>query len=331
MQRSMIAGLLAGALALGGAGAASAAGFQLLEQNASGIGNAYAGSAAVAENASTIFFNPAGMTQLQAREASVGLAAVRPSYEFSNTGSISGVLSGDGGDAGGWGYLPNAYLSWALNKDVYVGLGLSAPFGLQTDYDDKWIGAAQAEHFDVMTIDVNPSVAWRVSDKLSLGAGASWQRLEVDYRRRVSIVTPATAGTTAKLDAASDAGGWNLGALWTVSATTRLGFSYRSKVDHELEGDLKIGGTLAGFGPALTTGHAKAKVELPDTAIFSVAQKLDNRWEMLGDVSWTGWSSIDKLNIARTVSPWHICRDRGDPSVSWVGQRRAGRRGGVAS
>ena len=107
MKKTTIARLLPAALLALGSGAASAGGFQLLEQNASGIGNAYAGSAAVAENASTIFFNPAGMTQLQAREVSVGVAAVRPSFDFQNKGSV--ILnapriptSGGGGDAGSW-------------------------------------------------------------------------------------------------------------------------------------------------------------------------------------------------------------------------------------
>ena len=106
-------------------GYASAAGFQLLEQNASGLGNAYAGSAAVAENASTIFYNPAGMTQLKDREFSAGVTAVGTSFKFTDNGSSVGALAGkgNGGDGGGWGYIPNGYLSWALNKDLYVGVG----------------------------------------------------------------------------------------------------------------------------------------------------------------------------------------------------------------
>jgi long-chain fatty acid transport protein len=303
MGLSKIARAVAGAGLALGAGATQAAGFQLLEQNASGIGNAYAGSAAVADNASTIFFNPAGMTQLQAREVSAGLAAVRPSFEFNNTGSVSGALSGDGGDAGDWGFLPNAYLSWAVAKDLYVGVGLSAPFGLLTEYDDNWVGAAQAVKFDIKTININPSVAWRVNDKLSVGAGASWQRLDVEYRRAAAIASPATANTFATLDADSDAWGWNLGLLYSPSPSTRLGLSYRSSVEHELEGDLKVTGTLSGLSPALTSGAAEADVELPDTWIFSVVQQIDPRWEMLGDISWTGWSSIPKVDIVRSSGP----------------------------
>lgn len=313
MQKTLIARLVPMALMILGSGAASAAGFQLLEQNASGIGNAYAGSAAVADNASTIFFNPAGMTQLQAREVSMGLSAVRPSFKFKDKGStflsspISIPASGsDGDDAGDWAALPNGYLSWALNKDLYVGVGLGAPFGLVTEYDEDWIGRAQSIKFDLKTYNINPSIAFRVSDKVSIGAGVSWQRLEAEYERVASVLpngvspVPGLNQTFATLDADSDAWGWNVGALFTLSPTMKLGVSYRSTVDHTLKGDLKVEGPAAGLAPTLQTVKAEADVELPDTFIVSVTQKLDDRWEMLGDLSWTGWSSVDQVHIMRT-------------------------------
>ncbi len=197
-----------------------ASGFQLLEQNASGIGNAYAGSAALADNASTIYFNPAGMTQLQAREVSGGLAIVRPSFTFSNSGSSVGSVlgaTGNGGDAGGWATIPNGYASLALTKDLYAGIGFGAPFGLKTDYDDQWIGAAQATMFEVKTYNVNPSVAYRVNDKVSLGAGINWQRLEATYKRVAETVAPTTP---IKLTLDDDSWGWNIGALFSVSPST---------------------------------------------------------------------------------------------------------------
>lgn len=282
------------------AGAAAASGFQLLEQNASGLGNAYAGSAAVAEDASTIFFNPAGMTQLGARELSVGLAAVRPSFKFRDKGSQSGLLSGDTGDAGDWAVLPNAYLSWALNRDLYLGVGLGAPFGLVTEYDKDWVGAAHSITFDIKTYNINPSIAYRINDKVSIGAGVNWQRMEAEYTRAAAVVSVPLTRTYATLDAASDAWGWNAGALFTLSAATKLGLSYRSSIKHELEGDLRVKGLAAGASAALTTGRASADVELPDTFILSATHKLDNRWELLGDVSLTGWSSIKKVDIVRT-------------------------------
>ena len=281
-------------------GAASASGFQLLEQNASGLGNAYAGSAAVADNASTIYFNPAGMTKLQAREVSGGISAVNPSFHFTDRGSSAGALqtAGDGGNAGGWAAIPNGYMSWALNKDVYVGLGLGAPFGLKTEYDDRWIGAAQAQMFEVKTINLNPSVAWRVNDKVSLGFGLNWQKVEAHYNRLVSTANTTTAATQLKMSLDDDAWGWNVGALFDVSPSTRIGVSYRSAIKYEVEGKIKASGPSAGLNAAASS-DARADLKMPDTFIMSVTQKLSDRWEMLGDVSWTGWSSIPKVDIIR--------------------------------
>jgi long-chain fatty acid transport protein len=137
----------------------------LLEQTGSGLGNAYAGSAAVAENASTIFYNPAGMTQLQGSTFSGGIAAIGTSFKFSDRGSSVGLLagSGNGSDAGGWGYVPNAYFSSAIGQDLFVGVGVGAPYGLKSEYTNPWLGAAQSTRFDVKTYNLNPSIAYRVN------------------------------------------------------------------------------------------------------------------------------------------------------------------------
>ncbi len=163
MQNTIKPRLIPALLALAFSGVASAAGFQLLEQNASGLGNAYAGSAAVAENASTIYFNPAGMTQLQAREVSLGGTFVKTSFDFTNSGSSTGTLTGDS-NGGTLGFIPNAYMSMALSKDWYIGLGLGAPFGMKTEYDDPWQGAAHGISFEIKTYNLNPSGAWRATD-----------------------------------------------------------------------------------------------------------------------------------------------------------------------
>lgn len=282
-------------------GYASAAGFQLLEQNASGIGNAYAGSAAVADNASTIFYNPAGMTQLQARELSGGLSAVNTSFKFTDNGSSVGLLagSGNGGDGGGWGLIPNGYLSWALNKDWYIGVGVGAPFGLKTEYNNPWLGAAQATSFDVKTYNVNPSIAFRVNDRVSLGAGVSWQRVTAEYKRQVAVNTATNVASPLKLTLDDDSWGWNVGGLFTLSSSTKVGVSYRSAIKYDgLSGNIDVSGPSAPTNAALSSG-AKASLKLPDVFILSVTQQLSDKWQMLGDVSWTGWSSIPKLDILR--------------------------------
>lgn len=296
MARNTYTKLTSALLLLAFSGAASASGFQLMEQNASGIGNAYAGSAAATDNASTIYFNPAGMTQLQDREVSAGIAAPGPSFKFRDQGSRVGAFNsaGDGGDAGAWALVPNGYLSWALNKDVYVGVGFGVPFGLKTEYDKQWIGAAQSTMFEVKTYNVNPSIAYRLNDQVSLGAGVNWQRVEANYERQATI-TPAGSVIPIKLDLNDDAWGWNVGALFTLSSLTKVGVSYRSAIQYHTSGTLNVN-----RGGAGTVG-ASADLKMPDTLIMSVAQKLSDKWEMLGDVSWTGWSSIPKVDIMRST------------------------------
>lgn len=309
MARKISIKLIPALMLVAFSGVASASGFQLLEQNASGIGNAFAGSAAVSENASTIYFNPAGMTQLQDLEVSGGLSVVRPSFNFQNNGSSVDTLgtAGNGGDAGGWAFLPNGYASWALTKDVYVGIGFGAPFGLKTEYDDRWIGAAQSVKFDLKTYNINPSIAYRVNDKVSLGAGLNWQRVEAEYVR-LARTSAGYSSVQSIMNLEDNSWGWNVGALFTLSPSTKVGLSYRSKVKYQTEGDVKLASdgsvagnaTLPGLVGAGAASNLKADLTMPDTFIMSVTQKLSDKWEMLGDVSWTGWSSIPKVDIMRT-------------------------------
>ncbi len=297
----------------------------MLEQNASGIGNAYAGSAAVAENASTIFFNPAGMSQLAERELSLGLAVVKPSFKFTNQGSLAAVppltpvpvpiAGSNGGDAGDWAAIPNAYYAQRLSTALSVGVGLSGPFGLKTEYSDDWIGRFQSTLFDIKTMNINPSFAYRLTPQVTLGAGISIQKMEATYDRFASLFAPSPLKALGVTDAmmqqtklrlkADDVSlGWNVGLLWQLNDATRVGVSYRSKVKHTLEGTLTASGGAAAVlsNPAIGVAgvNAKVDVDLPDTFIASLVHQLDSRWELLADLSWTGWSSLSVLPIYRT-------------------------------
>ena len=312
-KRGLVVRVIPALLACMASGYAAASGFQLIEQNASGIGNAYAGSAAVAENASTIFYNPAGMTQLQAREFSGGLSAVKPSFQFNNGASTNvGAFANSGGDDGGTlGLIPNAYMSWAVNKDLYLGLGIGAPFGLMTEYKNPWIGAAQSIKFSVKTLNVNPSIAYRANDMVSLGFGLDWQKINAEYKRGVGSYFGAagnTAGLSALLKLNDNAWGWNAGVLFNVSPATKIGVSYRSAIKYSLTGDMNLSAdgslgsttTLAALNAQGGSSGAGADLKLPDTWIFSATHKYNDRWEVLGDLSRTGWASIPKIDIAHT-------------------------------
>lgn len=279
--------LVAGLVLAGCTHLTHASGFALIEQNASGLGNAYAGAAAVAEDASTVYFNPAGMTLLPDRQLVVAGHLIKPKAEFSGTVSPA-VGGGQGGDAGSWALVPSAYFAYRLTPDVRVGLGISSPFGLKTEYDSDWIGRFQAIKSEVKTVNLNPSIAYKVAEQFSVGAGLSLQYLDTELTNWAGVAGTATVE-------GDDYGwGYNLGALWQVSPATRVGLSYRSEIDYELEGRASFSAM-----PALN-GDVTAETTMPDSASLSLFHKLTPKWDLLADVTWTGWSDFDKLAIYRT-------------------------------
>ena len=255
-------------------GAASAGAFQLWEQSASGLGTAYAGSAAVASDAGTVFYNPAGLTQLSGFQFSTGVAGVGPRYEFRN--NDSSVSGSNGGNAGGWSAVPNAFFGAKLADELWFGLGVSSPFGLATEYDRGWVGERQSLKSSIKTVNVNPSLAWRANDTLSLGFGLNYQKINAELTNSlVSVKGDDTAW------------GWNAGALFTLSPAMRVGLSYRSSMKYTLDGSMT----------GLVNAPAKADVKLPGTFILSVWQQVSDNWEAMGDFSYTRWSSLQSLNI----------------------------------
>ncbi len=309
-------------------GGAQASGFALMEQNASGLGNAYAGQAAAAEDASTIYFNPAGLTQLAGRQVVGGGNFVRPITEFNDRGStgpsiplappLGHATGGEGGDAGDWAFIPHGYLSWEMVPSrVWLGIGISVPFGLKTDYTEDWVGRFHGTRSEVKTVNINPSVAWKASEAVSLGAGLNIQKFDAElanatsYRAAAFGVFQAT-GNPAIL-AAVPAGsegiatvegddwgvGWNVGVLLNLTPATRIGISYRSKIDFELDGDVKFENRPVALAPVLPNGDIKADVEVPDTLSIGVAHQLTPKAQLLADYTWTGWDSIQDISIYR--------------------------------
>ncbi|MHB1214367.1 MAG: OmpP1/FadL family transporter [Thiobacillus sp.] len=278
---------LAACLALAGcANLAHAAGFALIEQNASGLGNAYAGQAAAAADASTIFFNPAGMTYLPDRQVVLVGHLIKPEARFSGTVSPD-IGGGNGGDAGGLALVPNAYFAFRLTPDVHLGLGVNAPFGLKTEYDSTWAGRTQAIKSELKTVNLNPSIAWKASESLSLGAGLSIQYAEA------TLSNSANGAGIATVHGDDYGWGFNLGLLWQPSAATRVGVAYRSEVEQKLKGGVDFSVATIANGPVT------ADITLPDSASLSLFHELSPKWDLLADVTWTGWSDFDELRIVR--------------------------------
>jgi long-chain fatty acid transport protein len=271
------------------AGTASAAGFGLMEQNGSGLGNAFAGSAAVAENASTIYYNPAGMTQLKGKNFSAGVDYISLSAKFSDKGStglMTGAQNQEGGDSA---FVPNGYFSYQLNDQWFVGIGLSVPYGMRTVYPSSWKGSYTAMDTDIQSVNLNPSVAWKMNDVVSLGFGVDYQLFKATYTTNVNLSPFGNLGNVLKIQGSTTSWGWNTGALFNLSDATKVGVSYRSKIKHNID--------HGNWSTSNASGGASLSIELPDTWIVSATHKLNDQWELLADISQQGWSSVPKLVI----------------------------------
>jgi long-chain fatty acid transport protein len=319
---------------------ASASGFALLEQSASRLGAAFAGTTAAADDAATLYFNPAGLARLERAEAIVVASGIGITSEFRNGGSQPALLQplgGDGGDAGGWNFVPSAYLAAPLSETLALGVGVNAPFGLVTDYERDWMGRFQALKSEIKTINVNPTIAWRISDAFALGVGVSYQRLEAELTNAVNYsaviaqgvqqlvaagqLPPAAAPGVIAANAAlegharvegDDASwGFNVGLLFEPTPATRIGLSYRSAIEYEVSGSVTfttpavsnpigagIVGAASAIGAPLASGPVRVDIELPDSAIVSLRQKF-GAFALVADVGWTGWSSIEELRVVR--------------------------------
>ncbi len=280
---------------------AHAAGFALIEQNASGMGNAYAGAAAVAEDASTIFFNPAGMTYIEGTQAVGAIHLIKPNADFNDKGSVAGAgkpLGDEGPNAGDLAFVPNFYFMTGISPSVKVGVGVNVPFGLKTEYDDEWLGRFQADKSELKTININPSIAFKVNEQLSIGAGVSFMRAEAELTRAVNAGGLGERYISVKGD---DWGyGFNLGAIYQVTADTRVGIAYRSKVKQKLKGDSKSTLTAFDASPTQTLNtDVTAKVDLPASFSLSAFTKLNQTWDLMGDITWTRWSEFKELRIVR--------------------------------
>jgi long-chain fatty acid transport protein len=307
---------------------ASAAYFQLAENNASGLGNAFAGGAAIAEDASTVWYNPAGMTRLDGQQFVFAGHYINPSLKAtvnSATAITGSPISGGGGDAGQSAVVPNIYYTRPITSDFSIGAGINAPFGLVTEYDSTWAGRYHAIRSDIKTVNVNLAGAYKLDSTFSVGAGINYQRLDAELTQAVDFATLCTIGAggafsgvcgagatfnpannpndgTAKVTADSNAWGYNLGILAQLANNARVGLAYRSSVTHKLKGDFDITAPsnvpapfLAGGG--LVDSGAQAEVTLPATLSLSFYQDLGSEWAFMADVTRTNWSSLPELRI----------------------------------
>ncbi len=289
-------------------GQVNAAGFALIEQNVSGMGHAYAGVAATADSVDTLYFNPAGMTKLPGTQTGAAVHLVRPTTKFKNRGTtyVTGapIAGGNGGDAGGVAAVPHGYLTHQLNHRTWLGFAVNVPFGLTTEYDSDWVGRYHAIKSEVKTVNLNPSIAFKATDQLSLAAGISAMYLDGEFTNAVDFglvaLGPAGAGTAdgrSRIEGDSWGWGFNLGALYELSEDTRIGIHFRSEVEHNIEGDVKFSVPIPALRPVFSDADVRSDVDLPASVSISGFHRLTPEWAIMADYTWTGWDSIPELRF----------------------------------
>lgn len=281
-----------------------AAGFQLAEYSATGLGRAYAGEAAMADNASAQFRNPAMLAYLDGTQISTGMIYVDPNIDVegtttSLTGTQTATSSENFADAA---FIPNLYLSHQLNDKIYLGLALSSNFGMNTKLDDNFKGTQFGNEASVTTVEINPNIAYNINDQFSVGVGVRYVLGEGSIGAKSSGGQVAPAGTALKYMEGDDtAWGWQAGAVWQINDSNRIGFNYRSNVD------LKLDGYAAGlaFGSTSAQLPGSMKLTLPATAEIASFHQLTDKVAVHASINWTDWSTFEKLeaNIPSLSQP----------------------------
>ena len=312
---------LSGAMLAALAPAASASNFQLTEQSVTSLGRAHAGGAAAAEDSSSIWYNPAGLTQLSGSEIMGGYSLIRFGADFTKTSATDAfgqnLSGGEGGSVGKLGGPLFLYYAQPLSHDLTFGFGINTPFGLATKYDDDSIFRYQAIYSSVVVVNYNPSLAWKINDQWSLGAGIDYQTMtvkltnDIDYGaicfgQKIAPGTCTSLGLTPQqhdgffsANASGHGWGWNVGALFKLNDRNNIGFSYRSKINHDLSGNASFANVPGAFvaQPQFQDQGVTASFASPAMWSLSWAGQLDDHWTLFADWSRTMWSSFDKLDI----------------------------------
>lgn len=304
---------------------ANASGYAINEQSASGMGNAYAGRAAMAEDASVVFYNPAALGLLSGTQVSGGLGYLNVETEFnleSATSTYGTPLQGsDGGDFVPEAYIPYIYVTQELIEQVDYGFGVYAPFGTSAEYSEDFVGAGFADETSLTAVALRGALGYQIDDSFSIGLGLDLIRMQGTLSKSVDLLHPAYGSDYLNYENHFEASGEGSGVRFDVSAlyqfnNTRFGFIYRSEADITLEGQSSFrnegvavtapvvlpSGDVSLLAPIplnVADQDSEVPLTLPQSATFSLVHQIDQLQLQFG-ATWTDWSSFQHLKIFGT-------------------------------
>ncbi|WP_421258945.1 outer membrane protein transport protein [Aeromonas sp. 600886] len=303
--------LIAATIALA-TGQVHAAAFQLNEHSASGLGRAYAGEAAIADNASVLARNPAAMTTFDKMAVSVSGTYIKPDVDVNGSvatplGTVPASESGIAPSA----FVPAAYFIQPLNDQWAWGIGLFSNYGLSTEYSKTFPAGAGAGDTELMTLNINPNIAYRINEHFSVGAGINAVYGAAELNRYAGLLGPlnppsqggplATDTRLAHLKGDTWGFGWNVGTLYEVNENHRFALTYRSQVDMSFDGDFQ------GLTSGNRTVDGNLKLDLPAQAEFAGYHRLNQQFAVHYSVNWTDWSAFQELKATSGQCAGGVC------------------------
>ena len=291
-----------------------ASGFAINEQSISGMGTGFAGRSSIADDASTVFGNPAGMSRLKREQVTGGIALLDAHTDISDvSASHPGSSKGDMVPFIG---VPMGYYVKPIDDHWTFGLGMYAPFGLVTDYESGFAGRYFGSKSDVKVMTLQPTVSYAFNDQVSIGFGPTINRITGALESALSV-TPAAANIPdgkVKIKGDDVALGYNVGILVQATNSTRVGLTYHSKVKYKLEGDTKVNyGVLGLIGQKASQKYdASLSLETPESVDFSVTHALDDQWTLYAGSTWTRWSRLKEITVENSGVPGALAGQFGE-------------------
>ncbi|UCG06937.1 MAG: outer membrane protein transport protein [Desulfobacterales bacterium] len=282
-------------------GTARAGGLYISEFGTPSMGVASAGAQAVASDASTSFHNPAGMTRLNGQELMVTGGLIYSTVKF-DPDSDTPIAGGDGGDAGGPAPLLAAFYVHSLTDNLKLGANIISITGAVLDYDEDWAGRYLNTEVRLLTVTFNPTLAYRITDWLSVGGGPQIMYANLEMKTKVP---PPNGNGEVEIDGDDVAFGYDAGALVELSKRTRFGIIYQSEIEPEFSGDVKI--KPPGFEAGTDT-----KITLAQSVRASLYHDINDRWALLGSIAWEDWSAFEDINISTGRGSQKISRNWDD-------------------
>ena len=290
IKRILTAGA-ATAVLLGAVEGARAGAFQLREQSAAGLGQGFAGVAAGVGGLSSMFWNPATMTDFAGWQSSWNINGI---FGNSKTTTLPGTFPAftgptfaNSGDIAQDALLPASYSSYQFNDHLWLGLAVNSPYGLVTKHNPHWSGGFYGQTSKVISTDISPTIAYKVNEWLSVAAGA-----QIEYfKTRLTSLRPPTFVPITQLEGNSWGFGYTLGVTLKPFAGTEIGIGYRSQVRQNLKGSLQNAAGLPAFV------SIRSNLTLPDELTIGVNQRVTEKLSLSAGFEWTHWALFTSFPV----------------------------------